>query len=76
MKVFQSAESEHQIQIYFLMYGDSVEEQAYLTTLRREKEAFDFLIREKSVSCTKIKRYFATYLISLHTSSLLKLNLQ
>ena len=31
------------------MYDKSVEEQAYLTTLRREKEAFETLIREKAV---------------------------
>jgi hypothetical protein len=31
------------------MYGGSVEEQAFLTSLRREKEAFDFLIKEKAV---------------------------
>ena len=29
------------------MYSNSVEEQAYLTSLRREKEAFEFLIKEK-----------------------------
>ena len=29
------------------MYSKSVEEQAYLTSLRREKEAFEFLIKEK-----------------------------
>ncbi|XP_054274769.1 DNA repair endonuclease XPF-like [Macrosteles quadrilineatus] len=48
IEVYQSAESEHQIHVYFLIYGGSAEEQAYLTTLRREKEAFDFLIKEKS----------------------------
>lgn len=32
------------------MYGGSVEEQSYLTTLRKEKEAFEFLIKEKAVS--------------------------
>jgi len=32
------------------MYGGSVEEQAYLTTLRQEKEAFEYLIKEKAVS--------------------------
>ena len=29
------------------MYSNSVEEQAYLTSLRREKDAFEFLIKEK-----------------------------
>jgi DNA excision repair protein ERCC-4 len=31
------------------MYTGSVEEQRYLTTLRKEKEAFEYLILEKSV---------------------------
>ncbi|GFN95320.1 DNA repair endonuclease xpf, partial [Plakobranchus ocellatus] len=30
------------------MYKGSVEEQRYLTTLRAEKEAFEYLIREKA----------------------------
>ncbi len=30
------------------MYGKSVEEQAYLSSLRREKEAMEMLIREKA----------------------------
>ncbi|CAH0391346.1 unnamed protein product [Bemisia tabaci] len=45
---YQAAEAEHKITVYFLMYASSVEEQAYLTTLRREKEAFEFLIKEKA----------------------------
>jgi DNA excision repair protein ERCC-4 len=36
-----------QVKVYFLIYSNSVEEQAYLTSLRREKEAFEFLIKEK-----------------------------
>lgn len=48
IEVYQCSESEVQIKVYFLIYTSSVEEQAYLTTLRREKEAFEFLIKEKS----------------------------
>ena len=33
-----------------MMYQDSVEEQRYLTNVRREKEAFEQLIRTKAVS--------------------------
>ncbi|NXY02616.1 XPF endonuclease, partial [Pteruthius melanotis] len=33
---------------YFLIYGGSTEEQRYLTALRKEKEAFEKLIREKA----------------------------
>jgi DNA excision repair protein ERCC-4 len=36
--------------IYFLIFAGSTEEQAYLTTLRREKLLFDFLIKEKAVN--------------------------
>jgi hypothetical protein len=49
-QVYQSSHLEFQLRVYFLMYGGSVEEQAFLTSLRREKEAFDFLIKEKAVS--------------------------
>ncbi|NXU53031.1 XPF endonuclease, partial [Turnix velox] len=36
------------LMVYFLIYGGSTEEQRYLTALRREKEAFEKLIREKA----------------------------
>uniref|UniRef100_A0A1I8JLS6 ERCC4 domain-containing protein n=1 Tax=Macrostomum lignano TaxID=282301 RepID=A0A1I8JLS6_9PLAT len=36
--------------VYFFVYEGSVEEQRYLTQLRKEKEAFEFLIRERSVA--------------------------
>lgn len=38
------------LKVYFLIHAGTVEEQSYLTTLRREKEAFEFLISTKSVS--------------------------
>lgn len=42
------------LRVYFLMYTGSVEEQRYLTTLRKEKEAFEHLISEKSVSLNNL----------------------
>ncbi|XP_068100819.1 DNA repair endonuclease XPF isoform X2 [Hyperolius riggenbachi] len=36
------------LRVYFLIYGGSTEEQRYLTSLRKEKEAFEQLIREKA----------------------------
>ncbi|GLV38110.1 meiotic 9 [Carabus blaptoides fortunei] len=36
------------LKVYFLVYTQSVEEQSYLTTLRREKLAFEYLIEAKS----------------------------
>ncbi|CAO1631937.1 unnamed protein product [Jaminaea pallidilutea] len=35
--------------VYFLLYAESVEEQRYLSSLRKEKESFEKLIREKSM---------------------------
>lgn len=50
LQVFQCRNSDLQIVVYFPMYAGAVEEQAYLTTLRRERNAFEFLIDEKRVS--------------------------
>ncbi|KAJ9657665.1 DNA repair protein RAD16 [Neophaeococcomyces mojaviensis] len=36
------------VRVYFIYYANSVEEQRYLSTVRREKEAFTKLIRERS----------------------------
>lgn len=37
------------MKVFFLVYGGSVEEQVYLTSLRQEKVAFEKLIMEKKV---------------------------
>lgn len=37
--------------IFLIMHDKTVEEQAYLTSLKREKQAFEMLIQTKSVSC-------------------------
>lgn len=47
-------QSSVKVQVYFLLHADTVEEQSYLTTLRREKEAFEYLIQTKSV-CSSSK---------------------
>ncbi|KAI9014547.1 hypothetical protein CLU79DRAFT_766326 [Phycomyces nitens] len=36
------------VRVYFMVYESSVEEQVYLSEIRREKEAFERMIREKS----------------------------
>ncbi|KAH1013455.1 hypothetical protein HUJ04_002439 [Dendroctonus ponderosae] len=41
-------QSDTPLKIYFLIHAGTVEEQAYLTTLRREKEAFEYLIETKA----------------------------
>lgn len=48
LEVFRASQPGVPLRVYFLMYTGSVEEQRYLTTLRKEKEAFEFLIREKA----------------------------
>ncbi|KAM9305957.1 DNA repair endonuclease XPF [Gastrophryne carolinensis] len=42
------ASKQKTLRVYFLVYGGSTEEQRYLTSLRKEKEAFEQLIREKA----------------------------
>lgn len=49
IEVFQNSDAKYKLVVYFLIFGGSTEEQAYLTTLRREKLLFDFLIKEKAV---------------------------
>ncbi|XP_071449641.1 DNA repair endonuclease XPF [Hetaerina americana] len=48
IEVYQGYHPEFPLHVYFLMYGGSVEEQAYLTSLRKEKESFEHLIQEKA----------------------------
>lgn len=48
IEIYQSSLAGEIIHVYFMIYGGSVEEQAYLTSLRREKQAFENLIKEKT----------------------------
>ncbi|XP_046400907.1 DNA repair endonuclease XPF [Ischnura elegans] len=48
IEVYQAYHPEYPLHVYFLMYAGSVEEQAYLTSLRKEKESFEHLIQEKA----------------------------
>jgi DNA excision repair protein ERCC-4 len=47
IEVYRSSHSHRQIRVYFMYYGGSVEEQRYLSTVRREKDSFAKLIRER-----------------------------
>ena len=49
VEVYRSSHSARNVRVYFLYYGGCVEEQRYLSAVRREKDAFTKLIREKSV---------------------------
>ena len=48
LEVFQASNPDHKLKAYIMIYGNSTEEQAYLTSLRKEKEAFEKLIKEKT----------------------------
>lgn len=41
------------LRIYFATYQNSIEEQKFLSSIKREQDAFDKLIREKAVSETE-----------------------
>ncbi|XP_063988411.1 DNA repair endonuclease XPF-like isoform X1 [Diachasmimorpha longicaudata] len=47
LEVYQNNHPTVPLTIYFIIYGGSVEEQGYLTSLRREKEIFEKLINIK-----------------------------
>ncbi|KAL1915153.1 uncharacterized protein VTP21DRAFT_7634 [Calcarisporiella thermophila] len=49
VEVYRASHSGQPVRVYFMVYDGSVEEQRYLSTIRREKDAFERLIREKSV---------------------------
>lgn len=49
IEMYQATRAKEVLRVYFLMYEDSIDEQRYLTALRREKDAFEFLIKEKSI---------------------------
>ena len=49
VEVYRSLHASLAVRIYFLLYSSSVEEQKYLGGIRREKDAFERLIRERSI---------------------------
>ncbi|PGH02748.1 DNA excision repair protein ERCC-4 [Blastomyces parvus] len=53
VEVYRSSHTNREVRVYFLYYGGSVEEQRYLSAVRKEKDAFTKLIKEKgSMSLT------------------------
>lgn len=48
LEIYRAGRPGKPLRVYFLVYGGSTEEQRYLTALRKEKEAFEKLIREKA----------------------------
>ena len=50
VEVYRSSHSDRSVKVYFMYYGGSVEEQRYLSAVRKEKDAFTKLIKERGVS--------------------------
>jgi DNA excision repair protein ERCC-4 len=50
IEVYRSSHTDRNVKVYFMYYSGSVEEQRYLSAVRREKDAFTKLIRERGVS--------------------------
>ncbi|KAK9779072.1 putative ERCC4 domain-containing protein [Seiridium cardinale] len=48
VEVYRSSHSDRNVRVYFMFYGGSVEEQRYLASVRREKDAFTKLIKERA----------------------------
>ncbi|KAL1993745.1 hypothetical protein VTN49DRAFT_2414 [Thermomyces lanuginosus] len=47
VEVYRSSHTDRNVRVYFMYYGGSVEEQRYLSAVRREKDAFTKLIKER-----------------------------
>lgn len=47
VEVYRSSHGDRNVRVYFMYYSNSVEERRYLDTVRREKDAFTKLIRER-----------------------------
>lgn len=47
IEVYRSSHDDRNVRVYFMYYGGSVEEQRYLSAVRKEKDAFTRLIKEK-----------------------------
>ncbi|KAI8946561.1 DNA repair endonuclease XPF [Xylaria longipes] len=48
VEVYRSSHNDRNVRVYFMFYGGSVEEQRYLASVRREKDCFTKLIKERA----------------------------
>lgn len=56
VEVYRSSHVGRNVKVYFVYYGGSVEEQRYLSAVRREKDSFSKLIKEKGVSHLEVEQ--------------------
>jgi DNA excision repair protein ERCC-4 len=59
LEVFKALHPEIDLKVYFMVYDNSIEEQQYLTLLRREKESFEKLIHQKSVHKSNLEHIYS-----------------
>jgi hypothetical protein len=59
LQVYKNAHPGLAVRIYHMVYGNSCEEHKYLAGIRREKESFERLIKERGV------RKFCTFLLDI-----------
>jgi len=71
VEVYKTCHPGKQVRVYFTIYDNSVEEQLYLSSLRREKDAFTKLIRDKSVSWDQFPRNLTITLEGGNTNSVI-----
>ncbi|KAJ1987164.1 DNA repair protein RAD16 [Dimargaris cristalligena] len=57
IELFKVTHPQIPLRVYFMVYENSVEEQLYLTNVRREKDAFEKLIHERSVMVIPLDAY-------------------
>ncbi|KAK9768075.1 DNA repair protein RAD16, variant 2 [Basidiobolus ranarum] len=55
-EVFKALHPDSALRVYFFIYDNSVEEQRYLSLIRKEKDAFEKLIHEKSIMALPSER--------------------
>lgn len=60
VEVYRSSHVGRNVKVFFIYYGGSVEEQRYLSAVRREKDSFSKLIKEKGVSQTLSSHFLST----------------
>ncbi|KAH3672908.1 hypothetical protein WICMUC_003995 [Wickerhamomyces mucosus] len=53
VEIFQAINVDNPSKVYFMYYGDSIEEQRHLLSIRKEKDSFTRLIREKSTMASR-----------------------
>ncbi|RIA94468.1 hypothetical protein C1645_796494 [Glomus cerebriforme] len=56
VEVYRTLHPDISCKVFFMMYENSIEEQKYLSAIRKEKDAFEKLIREKSIMAIPLGR--------------------